>query len=199
MQFTGSKILIGSHNQYKIKQLKSYLSACGYDLEIASPIDFNLLAPEEVGDTFEENCESKSIYYGNATGLITISDDSGICVDALGGAPGVHTADWSVNGDFKPGIIKLKQKLNSSYGDKHDAKMVSVVSMYNPKTCEIKSFRAETTGYINFDHIDSVGIGFQPIFYPHPYTKPASSLTEEEHKEVNARMKSLKKLLDACF
>lgn len=198
-KFTGTKLLIGSHNQYKVDQLSKYFANHGHSIELQSPRHFNIPAPPEVGDTFEENCQSKAIYYGKATGLVTVSDDSGICVDALGGAPGIYTADWAIDGDFSHGIIRLKQELNAKDGEKYDAKMVSVISIYWPQTDEIQSFRAETLGYVNFDHISSPGVGFQPIFYPHPHTIPSGLLTEEEHSQVNARAKSLKKLLDACF
>jgi XTP/dITP diphosphohydrolase len=198
-KFSDSKILIGSHNLYKVKQLGVYLAEHAPGIIAISPAELGIASPLEVGETFEENCESKCIYYGKASGITTISDDSGICVDALSGAPGVHTADWGINGDFTPAIERLKKELHAQKGDKFDAKMVSVVSIYWPENNKIHTFRAEAPGYVNFDNMYNAGVGFQPIFYPHPYNKPASMLNDQEYRLVNARAKSFKKLLEACF
>ncbi|MDF3047066.1 MAG: rdgB [Candidatus Midichloriaceae bacterium] len=198
-KFSDSKILIGSHNLYKVKQLGGYLAERVPGIIAISPAELGIASPPEVGETFEENCESKCIYYGKASVMVTISDDSGICVDALNGAPGIHTADWGFNGDFAPAIIRLKKELSAKPGDKFTAKMVSVVSIYWPEKNKIHTFRAEAPGYVNFDDMHSTGVGFQPIFYPHPYNKPASMLNDNEYRLVNARAKSFKKLLEACF
>ncbi len=198
-KFTDKKLLIGSHSNYKIGQLGKYFAEHGHNFEFVSPAEFNIPAPPEVGVTFEENCQTKAKYYGDIIGLVSVSDDSGICIDALGGAPGIYTADWAVNGDFIPAIARMKCELNAKPGKKYDAKMVSVISIYWPEHSALYSFRAETDGYVNFDLENTGGVGFQPVFYPHPFDVPASLLDETQFKEVNARAKSLKKLLDACF
>jgi XTP/dITP diphosphohydrolase len=198
-KFTGKKLLIGSHSKYKITQLSKYFTELGHNIELTSPAEFNVPAPPEVGTTFEENCQIKAKYYGDSTGLVSISDDSGICIDVLKGAPGVYTADWAIDGDFAPAIARMAREINAEPGGKYDAKMVSVISIYSPNSMEMQSFRAETNGYVNFDLADIKGIGFQPVFYPYPYSIPVSLIDERQYMEVNARAKSLKKLLDACF
>jgi len=191
-------ILIGSNNQHKCKQFTSVINEFYCDANIKTAGDFSIDAPAEHGETFEDNCLMKLEYYSNFFDGFCISDDSGICVDCLDGAPGVYTADWAVNGDFKPAIEKLQKMLYEKCGrkERYDAKFVSVVAVLN-KTKGIKeTYRHEADGYINFDRCDIQGIGFQPIFYLQGHNMPVANNPEFNFSDKNPRVIALKKILN---
>ena len=93
------KLLVASHNQGKIKEMIDLLGPFGF--EVVSAGDLGLPEPDETGTTFEENAYIKAFAAAKATGLVALSDDSGLCVDALGGNPGVYTANWAELPDGK--------------------------------------------------------------------------------------------------
>ncbi len=92
-KFEGDKLVIASHNAGKIHEIKVLLDPFG--VEVLSAGDFNLTEPEETEDNFAGNARIKAHFAARSTGLPALSDDSGIIVDALDGAPGVYTADWA--------------------------------------------------------------------------------------------------------
>ena len=92
-RFTGPELVLASHNQGKIDEMRALLDPHG--IKLSSAADHGLPEPEETGTTFVENARIKAHAAVAATGLPALSDDSGIEIDALGGAPGVYTADWA--------------------------------------------------------------------------------------------------------
>ena len=116
------KILIGTHNKGKIKEISYLLSK---KLKKISPFDLNIKSPKETGKSFKANSELKAKYFFKKSKIITISDDSGLCVDCLNGKPGIYSARWAKTyGDFdraRKKIIELvkgyKMLSNRVYGN----------------------------------------------------------------------------------
>ena len=104
-------MLVASHNQGKIKEMIDLLGPFGF--EVVSAGDLGLPEPDETGTTFEENAYIKAFAAAKATGLVALSDDLGLCVDALGGNPGVYTANWAElpdgKRDFAHGMRKVEK------------------------------------------------------------------------------------------
>ena len=96
-KFTGSKLLIATHNKGKLEEMAHLLQPFGVEVVGAAALD--LPEPEETEDTFVGNARIKAHAAARATGLPALSDDSGITIDALNGAPGVYTADWAETGN----------------------------------------------------------------------------------------------------
>ena len=116
------KILIATHNKHKLTEMARILSPMGYEVVTDTDIGIELTDVEETGTTFMENARIKSESGCKESGLICIADDSGLCVDALGGEPGVYSARYSgVHGDDEGNIIKLLENLDGVPDEKRTA------------------------------------------------------------------------------
>ena len=110
------KIVIASHNKGKIAEISALLKP--YHIEVVSAVDLNLPDVEETGTTFEENACLKAVELAKISGEYCLADDSGLCVDALNGRPGVYSARYAPDRDFDKGIIKLLGELDATHSEK---------------------------------------------------------------------------------
>ena len=193
------KIILASNNQKKIKEIKEILNGLQY--EVYSLNDMNIdIDVEEDGITFEENAEKKAteIYkYLKAKGeddFIVLSDDSGLEVDCLNGAPGVYSARYSgVHGDDRKNNEKLLEELKGVPLEKRKAKFVCQISIIDCSG-KYESIRGEAQGIIlnKLNGID--GFGYDPLFYYEPLKKTFAELSMEEKNSVSHRGAALDKL-----
>ncbi len=187
------KIFLATKNEGKIKEFKKITE--GMDIEVHSVLD-NIDIPdvEEDGKTFEENSSKKAKEISEYTGIITISDDSGLCVDILNGNPGIYSARYSgEDATDEKNIKKLLKELENIPREKRGAHFVSVVSIGYPDG-SVKSFRGETRGEILFEKEGNNGFGYDPVFYSYELKKSFGLATEAEKKSVSHRSKAFKKL-----
>ena len=187
------KIFLETKNEGKIKEFKKITE--GMDIEVHSVLD-NIDIPdvEEDGKTFEENSSKKAKEISEYTGIITISDDSGLCVDILNGNPGIYSARYSgEDATDEKNIKKLLKELENIPREKRGAHFVSVVSIGYPDG-SVKSFRGETRGEILFEKEGNNGFGYDPVFYSYELKKSFGLATEAEKKSVSHRSKAFKKL-----
>ena len=187
------KIFLETRNEGKIKEFKKITE--GMDIEVHSVLD-NIDIPdvEEDGKTFEENSSKKAKEISEYTGIITISDDSGLCVDILNGNPGIYSARYSgEDATDEKNIKKLLKELENIPREKRGAHFVSVVSIGYPDG-SVKSFRGETRGEILFEKEGNNGFGYDPVFYSYELKKSFGLATEAEKKSVSHRSKAFKKL-----
>ncbi len=202
-KFSGKKLLIASNNKDKIEELSHYFAVNKLDIKLVTPKELKISEPEETEKTFAGNAELKARYYGEKSGLPALADDTGVCIEALGGLPGVHTAMWAgPDKDFKVGMTRIqrelklvgcKEKLPAAY-------CVCVLSLYWPEDGHIESFEGVIHGNLNFDLRDAPGFGFQPIFVPEGEKKSFGLMTQKERDRVgHHRIKAFKKLLKSCF
>jgi XTP/dITP diphosphohydrolase len=202
-KFTGKKLLIASNNQNKIDEIKYYFDQHRLDIKLVTPKELSIDEPEETEETFQGNAELKARYYGKLSGIPALADDTGVCVEALGGLPGVHTAMWAgPNKDFRIGMTRIQRELNNvGCKDKLPiAHCVCVLSMYWPEDDHMESFEGIIYGSLNFDLSDAPGFGFQPIFVPKGAKKSFGLMSQKERDEVgNHRIKAFNKLLKSCF
>ena len=187
------KIFLATKNEGKIREFKKIIE--GMDIEVHSVLD-NIDIPdvEEDGKTFEENSSKKAKEISEYTGIITISDDSGLCVDILNGNPGIYSARYSgEDATDEKNIKKLLKELENIPREKRGAHFVSVVSIGYPDG-SVKSFRGETRGEILFEKEGNNGFGYDPVFYSYELKKSFGLATEAEKKSVSHRSKAFKKL-----
>ena len=104
----GKKIVVASHNAGKLREFADLMGPFGFEAKSAK--DYGLPEPDETGTTFEENAYIKALAAAKATGLPALSDDSGLCVDALDGAPGVYTANWAETPDGSREFVMAMQR-----------------------------------------------------------------------------------------
>lgn len=187
------KIFLATKNEGKIREFKKIIE--GMNIEVHSVLD-NIDIPdvEEDGKTFEENSSKKAKEISEYTGIVTISDDSGLCVDILNGNPGIYSARYSgEDATDDKNIKKLLKELENVPREKRGAHFVSVVSIGYPDG-SVKSFRGETRGEILFEKEGSNGFGYDPVFYSYELKKSFGLATEAEKKSVSHRSKAFKKL-----
>ena len=184
------KFVLASHNKGKLKEMAAILGELG--IEVAS-LPEGAPEPEENGATFEENARIKAKAAADFTGLPAIADDSGLCVDALNGAPGVYSARYSGEGATdEKNNAKLLSELEDVPDDKRTARFRTVVTCAFPDgthfqvdgCCEGRILRAPE---------GSDGFGYDPLFWYAPFEKTFASLTPEEKNAVSHRGKAMRK------
>ena len=168
---TEREIIVASHNAGKVAEINDLLGP--YGLSARSAKDFNLPEPEETGTTFEENAFTKAHAAASATGLPALSDDSGLCVDALDGAPGVYTADWAEKEDgsgrdFDMAMRKVEdalQKKGAVHPEQRTGRFVAVLCLCWPDG-HAEYFRGEIEGTLVWPPRGQLGFGYDPVFMP---------------------------------
>ena len=161
-KFKDNKLIVATHNSGKLREIKKLLS--NLNLEIYSSIELGLPVPKENGSSFEENAYIKSSETTSVSGLASISDDSGLIIPALGGSPGIYSADWSGPSRNFNGAIKKIKYLMKNKSD-FSASMVCVLCLsWDNKNFEI--FKGEMNGRIVFPPRGNKGFGYDPIFVP---------------------------------
>lgn len=184
------KIFLATGNKHKIDEIKAIFEDIK-DIEILSIKD-GVEIPDVVedGKTFEENSAKKALEIAKFTNMITIADDSGLCVEALGGAPGVYSARYSPEGTDKANNAKLMEDMKDKENRK--CKFVSVVTLGKPDG-RVYSFRGEVEGELLTAPRGEYGFGYDPYFYVAEYGKSLAEMPEIKNK-ISHRANALKKL-----
>ena len=185
------KIFIATKNQKKLAELKRILLPMGLEAVCEADLDNVLPEVEETGVTFEENALLKARSGVENTGLISVADDSGLCVDALDGAPGVFSARYCETGDDEDNNDKLLYELRDVPMEKRDAHYVSVIACVFPDGREF-TVRGECHGKIGFERDGTGGFGYDPLFIGQDGI-PFGQLTAEQKDAISHRGKSLLK------
>ena len=182
------KLVLASKNAKKLKEMNEILSGMG--VEVCSQADAGVdVDVEETGTTFEENSRLKAQAVMEASGLPAIADDSGLCVDALNGAPGVYSARYGGEGLDDAGRYRL---LLSSMpaGKPRTAKFVSVITCCFPNG-DVLTARGECPGTIAFAPMGEGGFGYDPVFFLPKLKKTFAQLSPEEKNAISHRGKAL--------
>lgn len=184
------KIFLATGNLDKIKEIKEILKIS--DVEILSIKDgVKIPEVEETGETFEENSKKKALEISKFLNMIAIADDSGLCVEALNGAPGVFSARYAgKNSSSEENNKKLLKELKGIKNRK--AKFLCVITLAKP-TGETYSFKGEIFGEIIDIPKGNFGFGYDPYFYIEKYGKTTAEMPNQKNK-ISHRAKALKKL-----
>ena len=182
------KILLASHNKNKIAELEALLKTVCADAEVVSLSDVGFTDEiVEDGTTFEEHALIKA-RTGARLGYITVADDSGLMVDALGGAPGVYSARYAgEDGNTEKNNAKLLAALQGVPQDKRTAHFVSVVACVFPDGREDIVVRGECPGEILTAPRGKTGFGYDPLFWYAPFRKTYAEMTAEEKNSISHR------------
>lgn len=158
-------ICAATNNNGKLKELRRILERSGHQVKSLRELGVNL-DPEETGTTFAENARIKAEAFCKATGLATVADDSGLCVDALNGEPGVYSARYAgVHGDDDANNQKLLAAMQDIPADKRAARFVSAVCLMLPDGREL-TVEGECPGAVAFGLTGENGFGYDPLFVP---------------------------------
>jgi len=188
-------ILVASFNPGKARELAALVAAAGY--EVLTLRDAGIAAPyEETGTTYEENGAGKARHYATLSGRATIADDSGIEVDALGGAPGVLSARFGGTGlDDAARNRKLLRDLEGVPEERRGARYVAVAVIARPDGAA-RAFRGECAGRIAAAPVGEGGFGYDPIFFYPPFETTFGSTPAERKHEVSHRGRAFRALAD---
>ena len=177
-------LLVASHNAGKISEIRDLCGPLG--VKVTSAAELGLPEPDETGDTFEANAATKALSAARASGLIALSDDSGLVVDALDGAPGVYTADWATLADgcrdFGAAMQKVEDALRARGADtdaKRTGRFVSVLCLATPEG-EVSFYRGEAPGVLVWPPRGNLGFGYDPVFRPDGHTRTFGEMPAEE-------------------
>lgn len=180
-------LLLATHNSGKLAEMRELCAP--YGLHVTSAAEHNLPEPPEDGTTFEENAYTKAFAAAQATGMVALSDDSGLCVDALNGDPGVYTADWAEKADgsgrdFALAMEKVERALNEIGLDpsKEEARKGS----FNATLClcwpdgHAEYFKGIAPGTLIWPPRGEQGHGYDPVFQPDGHTRTFGEMNAQE-------------------
>jgi XTP/dITP diphosphohydrolase len=196
----GQKILIATHNKGKLEEFREILGPLG--IEVTSAGEMNLAEPIETENTFIGNARIKAKSAVDATGLITIADDSGLCVDALDGAPGVYTADWAgPNRDWMMAMRTVEEKLQMAGATEKSQRGASfnctLLVMWPDGHEQI--YVGSAPGHLAWPPKGAFGHGYDPVFVPKGSDICFAEMTHEEKNRISHRALALELLLKDLF
>lgn len=178
------KLVLASQNQKKLKEMQNILGELGVEVCLQSDVGISVDV-EETGTTFEENSKLKAMAVMQASALPAVADDSGLCVDALNGAPGVYSARYG--GDGLDDVGRYQLLLNNMRGQSpRTARFVSVITCAFPDGTVITA-RGECEGTIAFAPQGEGGFGYDPVFFRPELKKTFGQMTAEEKNAISHR------------
>jgi XTP/dITP diphosphohydrolase len=198
------RLVIATHNPGKLAEMRDLISP--YGIHVVSAGDLGLPEPEETGASFRDNARIKAQAAAAVSGLPAFADDSGLVVDALGGAPGIHSARWAGPGkDFAGAMRAIEDKLRASGSTNRRAHFVSALCLAWPDG-HTEEFEARVEGALVWPPRGDQGFGYDPMFLPdgHGRTFGEMSATEKHGlppraRGLSHRARAFLKLAEACL
>jgi XTP/dITP diphosphohydrolase len=201
------RLVIATHNVGKLKEMRELLAPHG--VSAVSAGELGLAEPEETGASFRDNARVKALAAATAARLPAFADDSGLAVDALGGAPGIHSARWAGEPrDFGRAMQKVEDELRARgamAASQRSAHFVSALCVAWPDD-HIEEFEARVEGTLIWPPRGTAGFGYDPMFLPDGYDRTFGEMTAEEKHGLpprglglSHRARAFLKLAQACL
>ena len=189
------KLVIASRNNHKIEEMRRILEQGGLDIELVGTAKFpNLPDVEETGATFAANALLKARAVSEFTGLPTVGDDSGLCVDALNGMPGILSARWSgTHGNDRANLELILAQISQVPIDRRGASFVCAAAYVHPDGTEFV-VEGQMPGTLIDVPRGENGFGYDPIFVPHSHEVTSAEMTSELKDSISHRGKALASL-----
>jgi non-canonical purine NTP pyrophosphatase (RdgB/HAM1 family) len=196
----GAKLVVASHNPGKAREINELLGP--YGVEAISAGTLGLPEPEETGTTFEANAELKSRAAAEASGIVSLADDSGICVAGLDGDPGIYSARWAGPAkDFAMAMRNVEEKLQAKGAaspEKRRAYFISVLSVCWPDG-HVENFEGRVDGTLAWPPRGNKGFGYDPMFVPDGYDITFGEMEPDAKHRISHRARAFRKLVDELF
>ncbi len=190
-------LVFASHNTGKLREIKALLDPHGIVIESAA--ELRLAEPEETENSFASNALLKAKAASPATGLPALADDSGLSVDALGGAPGVHSARWAgAERDFGRAMRRVEIELKLACATDHRARFVCVLAVAWPDG-HSEIFEGDARGRLVFPPRGGGGFGYDPIFVPDGYAETFGEMDPAAKHKISHRAVAFRRLAIACL
>ncbi|NVO14315.1 MAG: RdgB/HAM1 family non-canonical purine NTP pyrophosphatase [Rhodoplanes sp.] len=201
------RLVVATHNAGKLREMRDLLAPFGVDAVSAG--ELGLAEPPETGTTFRENAHIKAAAAAAATGLPAFADDSGLVVDALDGAPGIHSARWAgPDKDFARAMADIHEKLlerGATAPDARRAHFVSALCVAWPDGHR-EDFEARVDGILVWPPRGQLGFGYDPMFLPDGHSRTFGEMpAEEKHglpprgRGLSHRARAFLQLAEACL
>jgi len=188
----GTRIVLASHNPGKVREILELLGPLGFDVKGAG--ELGLPEPDETGSTFAENAAIKARAAADATGELALSDDSGLAVAALDGAPGIYAARWAgPNKDFASAMERVRKELEARNAKDHTAKFVCALALAEPGGA-IHVFEGEVHGTLVFPPRGTKGFGYDPIFIADGMSETFGEIDPALKHSISHRARAFEKL-----
>ncbi|MGB5484046.1 RdgB/HAM1 family non-canonical purine NTP pyrophosphatase [Parasphingorhabdus sp.] len=204
-KLTPGRLIIASHNQGKVREIRALLEP--YGIEPVSAGDLGLPEPEETGTTFAENALLKARASAEGADCVALADDSGLCVAALGGKPGVYTADWAERQAFEGesgrdwymAMGKVEGLLAEQGPDvDRSAYFVATLALAWPDG-HSEVFEGRIEGNLVWPPRGTLGFGYDPVFQPIGFDQTFAELDPAQKQAMSHRADAFRKLVEACF
>jgi XTP/dITP diphosphohydrolase len=181
-------LILASHNAGKAREILELLSPLGYDVKSAA--ELGLPEPEETGLTFAENAALKARAAADATGVIALSDDSGLAVSVLNGAPGIYSARWAGPAkDFTAAMARVERELADSKSPDRSAKFVCALALAEPHG-NLHVFEGEVHGTLVCPPRGTKGFGYDPIFIADGMTETFGEIDPAHKHAISHRARA---------
>jgi XTP/dITP diphosphohydrolase len=196
----GDRLLVATHNRGKLEEIADLLGP--FDVSVLGAADLGLPEPEETETTFIGNARLKAHAAAKAAGMVALADDSGLAVDALGGAPGVFTADWAttaVGRDFQAGMTRVWRELEAIKApEPRRAQFCCTLVLAAPDGQDLV-FEGKAHGRLVWPGRGAQGHGFDPIFLPDGYSQTFGEMDRWEKNRLSHRAEAFAKLVATLF
>ncbi|MBE1294044.1 MAG: RdgB/HAM1 family non-canonical purine NTP pyrophosphatase [Rhodobacteraceae bacterium] len=199
-KFKGDQLLVATHNAGKLAEITEILAPHG--VSVVGAGDMDLPEPEETEDTFVGNARIKAHAAAKATGLPALSDDSGITIDALDGAPGVYTADWAETGngrDFMKAMTRANDEITAKGPDAPRSAQFRCTLVLAWPDGHDEVFEGVMAGDLVWPIRGEGGFGYDPMFKPDGYDVTCAEMPKEEKNQISHRGRALKAFVEGCF
>ena len=196
--------MIATHNPGKLAELRGLIAP--YGIDVVSAGELGLAEPEETGASFRENALIKATTAANTARVAAFADDSGLVVDALGGAPGIQSARWAGESkDFAAAMARIEHELQASGSESRRAHFVAALCVAWPDG-HVEEFESQVNGLLVWPPRGTLGFGYDPMFQPDGHARTFGEMpAEEKHglpprgKGLSHRARAFAMLAEACL
>jgi XTP/dITP diphosphohydrolase len=193
----GDRIVIASHNEGKVRELAELCAPFGIVCVSAASLD--LAEPEETGASFAANAMLKAVAAAKASGMMALSDDSGLEVAALDGAPGIHSARWGgPTKDFGLAMARVHRELEATGATDPRANFTCALALAEPGGAT-QMFEGKVFGTVVWPPRGTRGFGYDPIFVPDGYSETFGEMEPSLKNALSHRMRAFEQLMTATF
>jgi XTP/dITP diphosphohydrolase len=200
MREIGGKLVIATHNAGKLREISALIEPLGIDCVGAEQL--GLPEPEEIGNSFADNADLKAREAADLSGFPALADDSGLCVDALHGLPGIFSARWAEDSNGSRDWMRAMNRVWTEIGEAgpesgRDAHFTCVLSLAWPNDGQTESFEGRVDGMLVWPPRGDKGFGYDPMFVPAGYEETFGEMEPAEKHKISHRADAFRKLTKA--
>ena len=184
------QLLIATNNPGKAAELRILLEGCGWEIVTPEGLGIDVEVPED-GETYADNARKKALAAMQASGLVTLADDSGIEIEAMDGEPGVHSARFlGPDASYEDRFAEIERRLAGLPKDRRACRFVCVMAVADPLSGDVKTVEGEVRGLVADRPRGEGGFGYDPIFWAPQHTATMAELPEHEKNIISHRARA---------